>query len=40
MNNTHIVYEILSLKTNSEILSESSNSIDMQNVEMVISVDY
>jgi len=31
--------EILSIKTNSEILSESSNAIDIQNLEMVISND-
>lgn len=29
--------EMLSLKTNSETLSESSNAIDIQNLEMVIS---
>jgi len=30
---------MLSIKTNSEILSESSNVIDIQNLEMVISDD-
>ncbi|XP_050063205.1 uncharacterized protein LOC126552528 [Aphis gossypii] len=31
--------EILSSKSNSEVLSESSNAIDIQNIEMVISED-
>jgi len=39
MNDTKLFKEILSSKSNSEVLSESSNAIDIQNIEMVISED-
>jgi len=39
MNNIKLFKEMLSSKTNSEVLSESSNVIDIQNLEMVISED-
>ena len=37
MNINTLFKEILSLKTHNETLLESSNAIDIQNVEMVIS---
>lgn len=39
MNDTRLFKEILSSISNSEVLSESSNAIDIQNIEMVISED-
>ncbi|KAE9542429.1 hypothetical protein AGLY_003290 [Aphis glycines] len=39
MNDSKLFKEILSSKSTSEVLSESSNAIDIQNIKMVISED-